>query len=199
MARLTRTLKRKGAGIKEWTVSDEHHAAGAFTGQLFGWSKARRFVGRRERGRASPAALGRTLIAGPGYPCRVWETHRSQDALALWPDYHGRAGVAQRLAELKPALTAAGFCLQPFLTPAAALLAVFFPCPRRRLSQHQTPPNAPGRQPGTLRVAGCFWAARGLGGLGRRRGGQTRGGLGRLAQTQTAGDAHVGRAEIPVA
>jgi hypothetical protein len=49
VARLTTTLKRKCAGIKEWTVIDEHHAAGEFPVQLFGWSKARRFVVLRER------------------------------------------------------------------------------------------------------------------------------------------------------
>ncbi|MBW8865661.1 MAG: transposase, partial [Verrucomicrobia bacterium] len=49
VARMTSTLKRHCAGIKDWTVIDEHHAAGEFTVQLFGWSKARRFVVVRER------------------------------------------------------------------------------------------------------------------------------------------------------
>ena len=43
VARLTSTLERKCAGIKDWTPIDEHHAAGEFTMKLFGWSKARRF------------------------------------------------------------------------------------------------------------------------------------------------------------
>jgi hypothetical protein len=30
VARLTTTLKRKSAGIQEWTLIDDHHAAGEF-------------------------------------------------------------------------------------------------------------------------------------------------------------------------
>ena len=36
VARLTTTLKRKCAGLKEWTAIDEHHDAGEFTMRLFG-------------------------------------------------------------------------------------------------------------------------------------------------------------------
>jgi hypothetical protein len=53
VARLTTTLKRQCAGIKAWTAIDEHHDAGEFTLQLFGWSKERRFVVVRERVRES--------------------------------------------------------------------------------------------------------------------------------------------------
>jgi len=63
VARLTRALKGHCAGIKDWTPIDEHHAAGEFTLQLFGWSKARRFVVVRERERESQAAVGGTAAA----------------------------------------------------------------------------------------------------------------------------------------
>ena len=59
VARMTATLKRLCAGIKDWTVIDEHHAAGEFTVQLFGWSKERRFVVLRERVREAKEAVGR--------------------------------------------------------------------------------------------------------------------------------------------
>ena len=153
VARLTSTLKRKCAGIKEWTVIDEHLAAGEFTLQLFGWSKARRLVVVRERLRESKAAVGRKLIDVPGYTFRIWVTNRSEDALTLWRDYNGRACVEQRIEELKHDLAADGFCLQPFFATEAAFLAVVFTFNLLSLYQHQTTPAAPYRQPGTLRVA----------------------------------------------
>src|SRR5207245_7536093 len=93
VARLTSSLKRQCAGIKNWTVIDEHHAAGEFTVKLFGWSKERRFVVVRELVRESKAAVGRKLIDVPGYTFRVWVTNRSQSALELWRDYNQRACV----------------------------------------------------------------------------------------------------------
>ena len=83
VARMTSTRKRKGAGIKEWPVMDEHRAAGEFTRPLFGGSKARRLVVVRERIRESQAAVGRRLIEVPGYTFRIWGTNRSEDALTL--------------------------------------------------------------------------------------------------------------------
>ena len=106
VARLTTTLKRKCAGIQEWTPIDEHHAAGEFTVKLFGWSKERRFVVVRERIRETKAAVGRLLIDVPGYTFRVWVTNRSQGVLELWRDYNGRACVEQRIEELKRELAA---------------------------------------------------------------------------------------------
>ena len=107
VARLTTTLKRKCAGIQEWTPIDEHHAAGEFTVKLFGWSKERRFVVVRERIRETKAAVGRLLIDVPGYTFpRVLVTNRSQGVLELWRDYNGRACVEQRIEELKRELAA---------------------------------------------------------------------------------------------
>ena len=83
-ARLATTLQRQGAGRKEWTALDEHHAAGAFTVKLYGWTKERRFVVVRERVRESKAAVGRKLIDGPGDTFRVWVTSRSEAAVTLW-------------------------------------------------------------------------------------------------------------------
>lgn len=50
---------------------DENFAVGEFTAQLFGWSKARRFVVVRERVREGRNAVGRRLIDVPGYTFRV--------------------------------------------------------------------------------------------------------------------------------
>src|SRR5882672_766023 len=166
VARLTTTLKRKCTGIKDWTVIDEHHAAGEFTVQLFGWSKERRFVVVRERIRETKAAVGRKLIDVPGYTFRVWVTNRSEAALELWRDYNGRACVEQRIEELKHDLAADGFCLQPFFATESAFLAVLFTFNLLSLYQHQTTPEAPYRQPGTLRVA-VFLCGAVLGVLGR--------------------------------
>ena len=166
VARLTSTLKRQCAGIQEWTAIDEHHAAAEFTVQLFGWSKERRFVVVRERVREAKAAVGRLLLDVPGYTFRVWVTNRTESALELWRDYNGRATVEQRIQELKHDLAADGFCLHPFFATEAAFLAVLWTFNLLSLYQHQTTPNAPYRQPGTLRVA-VFLCGAVLGVMGR--------------------------------
>src|ERR1017187_4640460 len=84
---------------------------------------------------------------------RFWVTNRSEGALELWRDYNGRACVEQRIEELKHDLAADGFCLQPVLATEAAFLAVLFTFNLLSLYQHQTTPDAPYRQPETLRVA----------------------------------------------
>ena len=124
VARLTSTLKRKCAGIKEWIPIDEHHAAGEFTLKLLGWAKERRFVVVRERIRESKEALGRKLLDVPGYTFRIWVTNRNEGALELWRDYNGRARVEQRIEELKHDLAADGFCLHPFFATESAFLAI---------------------------------------------------------------------------
>jgi hypothetical protein len=166
VARLSTTLKRQCAGIQAWTPIDEQHDAGEFTVQLFGWTKARRFVVVRERVRETKAAVGRRLLDVPGYTFRVWVTNRSEDALTLWRDYNGRACVEQRIEELKHDLAADGFCLQKFYATESAFLAVLFTFNLLSLYQHQTTPEAPYRQPGTLRVA-VFLCGAVLGVLGR--------------------------------
>lgn len=168
VARLTTRLKRQCAGIQEWTAIDEHHDAGEFTVQLFGWSKVRRFVVVRERVREEKAAVGRRLLDVPGYTFRVWVTNRAESAVELWRDYNGRACVEQRIEELKHDLAADGFCLQPFFATEAAFLAVLFTFNLLSLYQHQTTPTAPYRQPGTLRVA-VFLCGAVLGKMGRER------------------------------
>ena len=166
VARMTSTLKRRCAGIQDWTLIDEHYAVGEFTAQLFGWSKARRFVVLRERVREGKDAVGRRLLDVPGYTFRVWVTNRSQGALTLWRDYNGRATVEQRIEELKHDLAADGFCLQPFFGTESASLAVLFTFNLLSLYQHQTTPGQAYRQPGTLRTA-VFLAGAVLGKMGR--------------------------------
>jgi len=166
VAALTPPLKRKCAGIKQWTPIDEHHDAGEFTFKLMGWLKERRFVVVRERIRESKAAVGRKLIDVPGYTFRIWVTNRSEGALELWRDYNGRACVEQRIEELKHDLAADGFCLHPFYATESAFLAVLFTFNLLSLYQHQTTPNAPYRQPGTLRTA-VFLCGAVLGVMGR--------------------------------
>jgi hypothetical protein len=166
VARMTRTLRRQCAGIKNWTGIDESHAAGEFTVKLFGWAKERRFVVVREQVRETKAAVGRRLLEVPGYTFRVWVTNRSESPLALWRDYNGRAGIEQRIEELKHDLAADGFCLQPFFATESAFLAVLFTFNLLSLYQHQVTPDQPYRQPGTLRVA-VFLCGAVLGAMGR--------------------------------
>jgi hypothetical protein len=153
VARMTLTLKRRCAGIKDWKAIDEYYAVGEFTGQLLGWSKARRFVVLRERVREDKDAVGRLLLDVPGYTFRVWVTNRPQEALELWRDYNRRSTVEQRIEELKHDLAAKGFCLQPFFATESAFLAVLLTFNLLSLYQHVTTPGAAYRQPGTLRTA----------------------------------------------
>lgn len=166
VARLTRCLKRRCAGLGEWAPIDETYAVGEFSAQLYGWAKARRFVVVRELVREDKAAVGRTLIEVPGYTFRVFVTNRSESPLEVWRDYNGRATVEQRIEELKHDLAANGFCLQSFFATEAAFLAVLFTFNLLSLYQHQTTPQGPYRQPGTLRTE-VFLAGAVLGKLGR--------------------------------
>jgi hypothetical protein len=93
------------------------------------------------------------LLDVPGHTFRVWVTNRNESPLELWRDYNGRACIEQRIEELKHALAADGFCLQPFFATESAFLAVLFTFNLLSLYQHQVTPDQPYRQPGTLRVA----------------------------------------------
>ena len=117
------------------------------------WTQERRFVVVRERERELKGAVGRKLLKVPGYTFRVWVANRSESPLELWRDYNQRACIEQRIEELKHNLSADGLCQQPFYATEAAFLAVL--CTFNLLSfyQHQTTPDVPYRQPGTLRVA----------------------------------------------
>ena len=106
------------------------------------------------------------MLDVPGYTFRVWVTNRTESPLELWRDYNGRACIEQRIEELKHDLAADGFCLQPFFATEAAFLAVLFTFNLLSLYQHQTTPDAPYRQPGTLRVA-VFLCGAVLGVMGR--------------------------------
>jgi hypothetical protein len=97
---------------------------------------------------------------------RFWVTTRREGALELWRDDNGRACVEQRIEELKHDLAADGFCLQPFFATESAFLAVLFMFNLLSLYQHQTTPDQPYRQPGTLRGAVFLWGAV-LGVMGR--------------------------------
>lgn len=153
VARMTSGLKGRCAGIRDWKEIDENYAVGEFTAQLLGWSRQRRFVVVRERVRESKAALGRLLLAVPGYTFRVWVTSRTDGPLELWRDYNGRATVEQRIEELKHDLAANGFCLHSFFATESAFLAVLFTFNLLSLYQHMTTPGSAYRQPGTLRTA----------------------------------------------
>jgi hypothetical protein len=167
VARLTTTLQRRCAGIKSWTMVDEHYAMGEFEAQLQGWSKARRFVVIREQVREDKETVGRKLIDVPGYTFRVWVTNRTQEVMEVWRDYNGRACVEQRIEELKNDLAADGFCLREFFGTEAAFLAVLFTFNLLSLYQHMTTPNIPYRQPATLRTH-VFVAGAVLGQIGKQ-------------------------------
>lgn len=168
VAPLTSRLKRQCAGVKQWTLIDEHLAAGElWLPPLGGAGQARRFVIIRERLRETKPARGRQLLEVPGYTFRIWVTNRTDSALELWRDYNQRACVEQRIEELKQDLGVHGFCLHSFFATESAFLAILFGFNLLSLYQHQITAHAPYRQPGTLRVA-VFLSGAILGVAGRK-------------------------------
>jgi hypothetical protein len=162
VARLTGSVKRSCAGLADsaWTKVDENYSVGEISLQLQGWSAARRFVVVRERVRENKAAVGRLLLDVPGYTYRVFVTNRSDAGELIWRDYNGRAGVEQRIEELKHDLSAGGFCVREFFGTEADFLSVLFAFNLLSLYQRQLAPARPYRQPATLRsqvfVAGAI-------------------------------------------
>ena len=153
VARLTTTLKRRAAALRDWQTVDEDYAVSEFRAQLMGWSRERRFVVVRQRVREDKEAVGRRLLEVPGYTFRLWVTNRTDGPLELWRDYNGRATVEQRIEELKNDLAADGFCTQDFWATEAAFLAVLFAFNLLSLYQRAATPAARYRQPATLRAA----------------------------------------------
>jgi hypothetical protein len=152
VARLTANIKARAASICQWTQIDDSYAVGEFYSQLFRWKKPRRFVVVRERVRESKVAVGRKLLDVPGYTFRIFVTNRDGDALLLWRDYNKRATIEQRIEELKAELAADGFCMKSFFATESAFLAVLFTFNLLSLYQKAIQPQAPYRQPATLRA-----------------------------------------------
>jgi hypothetical protein len=153
VARMTCTLKRRAAAIKDWLSIDDNYAVGSFDFQLPGWTTSRRFVAIRERIREGKGAVGRKLIDVPGYTFRIWVTNRNESPMDVWRDYNGRATVEQRIEELKNDVGADDFCTQNFWATESAFLAVVFTFNLLNLYQQSIASNAPMKRPATLRVA----------------------------------------------
>lgn len=151
VARLTKNIKAKAAGISTWTLIDEDYAVGEFMAQLSGWQRERRFFVVRERIRESKAAIGRKLLHVPGYTFRIFVTNRSEDPLLLWRDYNKRALIESRIEELKAELNADGFCMKNFYASESAFLAVLFTFNLLSLYQIALNSHSHYRQPATLR------------------------------------------------
>ena len=167
VARLTSYVRRKAVGLRERIHMDEKYAVSEFEAQLFGWKKPRRFVVVRELVRDKKEAVGRKLLDVPGYTFRIFVTNRVEDALVLWRDYNQRAIIEQRIEELKAELNADGFCMKQFFATEAAFLSVLFVFNLLSLYQKALNPQAPYRQPATLRSA-VFLGGAALGRVGRK-------------------------------
>jgi hypothetical protein len=153
VARLTPSLKHLAAGLQTWRELDADYAVSEFHAQLLGWSCARRFVVVRERVRENKAAVGRRLLAVPGYTYRLFVTNRDPTPEELWRDYNLRATIEQRIGELKDDLAADDFCRRGFFATEAAFRAVLTLF--NLLSLWQTaarPPAHTYRRPATLRT-----------------------------------------------
>lgn len=152
VARLTKWLQRQAASIANSKEIDEDYACGEFNLQLYGWTKARRFVVIRERIREKKASLGRKLIDVPGYTFRIFVTNRTEDPLFLWRHYNGRADMENRIAELKEDLAADDFCMNSFFATEAAFRTVLFLFNLLSEFQRCAQPQGSYRRPATLRT-----------------------------------------------
>lgn len=156
VARLTHTVKRKAAGLADWTPVDSNYAWTRFSLKLQGWAAPREFFAIRERVRENKNAVGRRLIEVEGYTFRVFVTNRQGNGAELWRDYNQRACIEQHIEELKNDLQADGFCMRDFFATESALLAVCFTYNLLSLYQHAAAPDqrkAGFRRPATLRAA----------------------------------------------
>lgn len=151
VARMTAQVKSRCRQIKDWQALDADYSVGEFRAALLGWSRERRFVVVRERVRESKAAVGRKRLDVPGYTFRVFVTNTDLAAVEVWRTYNGRAGVEQRIEELKNDLAADDFCTQQFYATEAAFLAVVATFNLLSLFQ-QASGGGPYRQPATLRA-----------------------------------------------
>ncbi len=153
VAKLTRTLKRQAAGVKNLKRVYKHYEVSEFFAKLQGWDKERRIVVIRERTREEKAAVGRLLPDVPGYTYRVFVTNCDAEATEVWRNYNKRAIIEQHIEELKAELHADGFCMQSFFAKESAFLAMVFTFNLLSLYQKVTTPESAYRQPATLRSA----------------------------------------------
>ncbi len=117
--------------------------------------------------RDTKEAVGRKLLDVSGYTFRIFVTNRVEDALVLCRDYNQRAIIEQRIEELKAELNADGFGMKQFFATEAAFLSVLFVFNLLSLYQKALNPQAPYRQPATLRSA-VFLGGAALGRVGRK-------------------------------
>ena len=104
----------------------------------------------------------------PGYTFRVLVTSREDRPEEVWRDYHRRADVEKRIAELKYDLADDDFCLHEFFATEAAFCAILMLF--NLLAEFQRATRMPGyRQPATLRVQ-VFLCGAILGRAGHRTG-----------------------------
>ena len=151
VARLTPWLKREAARVKEWRALDVSYAVGEFPLQLYGWDQVRRFVVVREQLQETKPSPGRKLFEIPGYTFRVFVTNLPDSPEEIGRDYNQRAGVEQRIEELKSDLGVDGFCLREFFATEAAFLSILMLF--NLLGEFQRASGMTGyRQPASLRV-----------------------------------------------
>jgi len=151
VGRMTRRLRHRAAAVKDWRAIDPTYAVGAFTAELLGWDRERRFIVVREQIREDKRSVGRKLLDVPGYTFRVFVTNTQEDPEVIWRDYNQRADVEKRIAELKYDLAADDFCMRKFFATETAFRGILMLF--NLLSEFQ---RASGmrryRQPATLRA-----------------------------------------------
>lgn len=124
---------------------------GEFRLRLFSWQTPRRVVVLRERAREKRDSPGRKLIDVPGYTFRVFVTNRDDAPEQVWRDYNRRAGMENRIAQLKHDLGAERFRMKQFHATEAAFRTILLLF--NLLSEFQRAAGLSGyKEPGTIRA-----------------------------------------------
>lgn len=120
--KLSPPLKDHITRIKSWLTVENGIAVSEIDYQGFYWDKSRRVIVVRQEEKVRPNALGKELIALPGYKFHAFVTTLKLAPAEVWRIYNGRSDSENRILELKHDFGIDGFCLDHFYGTEAAFL-----------------------------------------------------------------------------
>jgi len=124
VARLNAPVQRL---VKKETIWEPSNVPGTDVAEVmhqeWGWRTARRLIILRHRLADKERALGKRLVACPGYAYQALLTSLpvAIKPLAVWRDYNGRAGSENVIKELNGSFALPQLCLKKFWSTEAAL------------------------------------------------------------------------------
>lgn len=119
VARFTKGLKRKVAGIADWRELDADTAVGETMFQAHGWSRERRIILIRQHTKERDFVRGRELFDDPAYAYQAIATDLKGTPESVWRFYRKHAEVESNIRELKWDYGIDGFCQKKFFATEA--------------------------------------------------------------------------------